>query len=422
MKFGIFYEHQLPKPWKEGLEQQLFQDALDQVELADKLGIDYAWEVEHHFLEEYSHSSSPEIFLAAASQRTKNIRLGHGIRQVITNYNHPARTAECIATLDLVSNGRVEFGTGESSAILELGGFDIPVESKREQYLEAVEQICNMLAMDPYPGFEGKYFSMPCRNIVPKPAQRPHPPLWVACSNRETIKMAARLGIGALTFAFVDPLEAKHWVDEYYSIIKSDECVPIGHTVNANIAMVTSFSLHQDREEAISRGLEGFEFFGYALGALYGFGEHKPGRTNLFKQFREAREKQLAEMPVDITESLTGARGGIGTPDDMRGHLKKFEEVGVDQVTFIQQAGMNKHEHICESLELFASEVMPEFKAREAEREAKKTEELAPYIEAALARKQFMPAPDDKDIPVFPALGRSIVEGEADPNKNAQVQ
>ncbi len=421
MKFGIFYEHQLPKPWKEGLEQQLFQDALDQVELADKLGIDYAWEVEHHFLEEYSHSSSPEIFLAAASQRTKNIRLGHGIRQVITNYNHPARTAECIATLDLVSNGRVEFGTGESSAILELGGFDIPVESKREQYLEAVEQICNMLAMDPYPGFEGKYFSMPCRNIVPKPAQRPHPPLWVACSNRETIKMAARLGIGALTFAFVDPLEAKHWVDEYYSIIKSDECVPIGHTVNANIAMVTSFSLHQDREEAISRGLEGFEFFGYALGALYGFGEHKPGRTNLFKQFREAREKQLAEMPVDITESLTGARGGIGTPDDMRGHLKKFEEVGVDQVTFIQQAGMNKHEHICESLELFASEVMPEFKAREAEREAKKAEELAPYIEAALARKKFMPMPDDKDIPVFPALGRSIAEGEQEPDKEAQV-
>ncbi|MEK9820547.1 MAG: LLM class flavin-dependent oxidoreductase, partial [Gammaproteobacteria bacterium] len=204
MKFGIFYEHQLPKPWFEGAEQKLFQEALEQVELADQLGIDYAWEVEHHFLEEYSHSSAPEIFLAAASQRTSRIRLGHGIRQVIANYNHPARTAECIATLDLISNGRVDFGTGESSAILELGGFDIPVASKREQYLEATEQICNMLAMDPYPGFDGKYFSMPCRNIVPKPVQKPHPPIWVACSNRETIKMAARLGIGALTFAFVD--------------------------------------------------------------------------------------------------------------------------------------------------------------------------------------------------------------------------
>ena len=114
MKFGIFYEHQLPRPWNEGDEQQLFQDALDQVELADRLGIDYAWEVEHHFLEEYSHSSAPEVFLAACSQRTKNIRLGHGIMLMPPDYNHPARVAERIATLDLVSNGRVEFGTGES--------------------------------------------------------------------------------------------------------------------------------------------------------------------------------------------------------------------------------------------------------------------------------------------------------------------
>ena len=410
MKFGIFYEHQLPRPWHEGTELKLFQDALDQVELADNLGIDYAWAVEHHFLEEYSHSSAPEIFLAAASQRTKNIRLGHGIRQVITHYNHPARTAECIATLDLVSNGRVDFGTGESSAILELGGFNIPVASKRAQYLEATEQICNMLAMAPYPGFQGKYFDMPCRNIVPKPVQKPHPPLWVACSNRETIKLAAQLGMGALTFAFVDPLEAKHWVDEYYKIIKSDACVPIGHSVNANICMVTSFSLHHDRGEAISRGLEGFEFFGYALGSLYVFGEHQPGRTNLFEEFRSQRNKQLAAAPINHLQALPAERGGIGTPDDMRAHLKKFEDVAVDQVTFIQQAGMNKHEHICESLELFAAEVMPEFKAREAAREAKKAEELAPYIEAALARKQSMKALQDDEIPRFTSLGRSIAE------------
>lgn len=417
MKFGIFYEHQLPRPWTEGVELKLFQDALEQVELADRLGIDYAWEVEHHFLEEYSHSSAPEIFLAAASQRTKNIRLGHGIRQVITGYNHPARTAECIATLDLVSNGRVDFGTGESSAILELGGFGIPVPSKREQYLEATEQIANMLAMDPYPGFKGKYFEMPCRNIVPKPVQRPHPPIWVACSNRETIKMAARLGIGALTFAFVDPLEAKHWVDEYYNIIKSDECVPIGHAVNANICMVTSFSLHEDRQTAIERGLEGFEFFGYALGSLYGFGEHKPGRTNLFEEFRRLREKRLEESPIDMTRALSAERGGIGTPDDMRVHLKKFEDVGVDQVTFIQQAGMNKHEHICESLELFATKVMPEFKSRDQDKLKKKEAELAPFIEAAMKRKRFMKQLPDDEIPTFPALGRSVVEGKADPNK-----
>ncbi|MEZ5559263.1 MAG: LLM class flavin-dependent oxidoreductase [Pseudomonadales bacterium] len=410
MKFGIFYEHQLPRPWSDGAEQRLFNEALDQVELADRLGIDYAWEVEHHFLEEYSHSSAPEVFLAACSQRTRNIRLGHGIRQVIPQYNHPARTAEVIATLDLVSQGRVEFGTGESSAELELGGFGIPVAQKRKMFLEATEQICNMLAMDPYPGFKGRFFEMPCRNIVPKPVQRPHPPVWVACSQRETIRMAARLGIGALTFAFVDPAEARAWVDEYYSIIKSDECVPIGHTVNANICMVSSFSCHHDRETAVRRGLEGFEFFGYALGSLYGFGEHKPGRTDLWKEFQAVRKPQLEQEVGDYTQALTAARGGIGTPDDLRNHLRKFESCGVDQVTFIQQAGMNQHAHICESLEIFAAEVMPEFKEREAEREARKARELAPYIEAALARKVPMTAPRDEEIPTFKALGRRITE------------
>ena len=410
MKFGIFYEHQLPRPWDDGAEQRLFAEALDQVELADRLGIDFAWEVEHHFLEEYSHSSAPEVFLAACSQRTKNIRLGHGIRQVIPGYNHPARTAEVIATLDLVSQGRVEFGTGESSAALELGGFGVPVAEKRKIFMEATEQICNMLAMDPYPGYRGQYFEMPCRNVVPKPVQRPHPPLWVACSQRETIRMAARLGIGALTFAFVDPTEASSWVDEYYGIIKSEECVPIGHAINPNICMVSSFSCHEDRETAVQRGLEGFEFFGFALGSLYGFGEHKPGRTDLWKQFQDVHRPKLDEVFGNATQALSGGRGGIGTPDDLREHLKKFEACGVDQVTFIQQAGMNQHAHICESLELFAEKVMPEFKAREAEREAEKMRSLAPYLEAAMARKIKMPELDDADIPVYPALGRRITE------------
>ncbi len=404
MRFGIFYEHQLPRPWSDGVEHQLFQDALEQVELADKLGIEYAWEDEHHFLEEYSHSSAPEVFLAAASQRTKNIRLGHGIRQVIPGYNHPARTAEVIATLDLVSSGRVDFGTGESSAILELGGFGIDVAQKRRMYLEATEQICNMLAMDPYPGFDGEYFSMPCRNVVPKPLQKPHPPVWVACSNRDTIKMAAENGMGVLCFAFTDPKEAKHWVDEYYDIIKSDKCVPIGHTVNANVAMVTSFSVHPDRAEAVRRGRPGFDFFRYALANLYVFGEHKPGRTDIWKSFQENREHPMLQTMSDS--------GGIGTPDDLRSHLEAFEGVGVDQVIFIQQAGMNQHAHICESLELFGKQVLPDFKGRDPEREARKQEELAPYIERALARKQWMKALEDDEIPTFEALGRQIVASD----------
>jgi len=402
MKFGIFYEHQLPRPWDDGQEQKLFQDALTQVELADRLGIDHAWEVEHHFLEEYSHSSAPEIFLAAASQRTKNIRLGHGIVLMPPGYNHPARIAERIATLDLVSNGRVEFGTGESASRAELEGFRIEPTERRAMWRETVEQVANMLAMDPYPGFEGKYFSMPTRNVVPKPVQKPHPPLWVACSNRETIHLAAQLGIGALTFAFIDPAEAKHWVDDYYDTFKR-ECVPIGHTVNPNIAMVTSFSIHPDEEEAKRRGLDGFRFFQFALGHHYSFGEHKPGRTDIWKKYVAVRDRLGTEM-------MGGGTGGIGTPAQLREHLRQFSDAGVDQAVFIQQGGNNRHEHICEALELFAAEVMPEFKENEAERLAKKEKELAPYVEAAFKRKEFMKPLSDEEIEAYKAYGFAIAE------------
>ena len=401
MRFGIFYEHQYPKPWTEGGELQLFQDALAQVELADNLGIDHAWEVEHHFLEEYSHSSAPEVFLAAASQRTKNIRLGHGIVLMPPGYNQPARIAERIATLDLVSNGRVEFGTGESASRAELEGYGMTPDDRREMWREVTEQVANMLAMDPYPGYEGKFFSMPTRNVVPKPVQKPHPPIWVACSNRETIHLAAQLGIGALTFAFVDPEEAKKWVDDYYTTFKT-ECVPIGHAVNPNVAMVTSFSLHHDHDEAVRRGRDGFRFFQFALGHHYAFGKHKPGRTDVWKAFQMVKD----HLPEE------GGEGGIGTPDEQREHLRKFQAAGVDQTVFIQQAGNNQHEHIMEALNLFASDVMPEFKEHEAERVAAKEEELAPYVEEAFKRKEVVAEMADEDIPVYESYGMTVAESE----------
>ncbi|MBX3509422.1 LLM class flavin-dependent oxidoreductase [Parvibaculum sp.] len=401
MKFGVFYELQLPKPWREGDEARLFHEALEQIVLADRLGFDHAWEVEHHFLDEYSHSSAPEVFLAAAASVTKNIRLGHGIRQVIPNYNHPARTAEGLATLDIMSHGRVEFGIGEGATRLELGGFNIPAKEKRAMAIEAAEQIANMMVLDPYPGFEGKYFSMPCRNVLPKPVQRPHPPMWMACTNRDTIKVAASLGVGALAFSFLDPEEAHHWSEIYYGIIKSEECRPIGHSVNANIAMVSNFSLHHDREEAIRRGHEGFEFFGYALNALVAH-DTVPGRTDIWGDYIKARGNRTQEV-IDAAKRAEAIATGIGTPDDMRAHLRAFRNAGVDQVIFMQQAGRNKHEHICESLELFAREVMPEFKAEAAAREAKKQAELAPYIEAALKRKNWMKPLEDHEIPVVQA-------------------
>ncbi|MGE3582207.1 MAG: LLM class flavin-dependent oxidoreductase [Hyphomonadaceae bacterium] len=401
MRFGVFYEHQLPRPWNEGDEARLFHEALEQVVLADRLGYDYAWEVEHHFLEEYSHSSAPEVFLAAAAARTKTIRVGHGIRQVIPNYNHPARTAEALATLDIISNGRLDFGIGEGATRLELGGFGIPAKEKRALALEAAEQIANMMVMSPYPGFEGAGFSMLCRNVVPKPVQKPHPPMWMACTNRDTIKVAASIGVGALAFSFLDPEEARGWADIYYGIIKSDQCTPIGHSVNANIAMVSNFSVHHDRAEAIRRGQEGFEFFGYAVNALVAH-DVIPGRSTLFADFQRARGNRDEEI-IAASRMAETLASGIGTPGDIRAHLKAFQNAGVDQVIFLQQAGRNKHAHICEALELFAAEVMGEFKADVAEREARKAEMLAPHIEAALARKKRMAPLREDEIPVVKA-------------------
>lgn len=401
MRFGIFYEHQLPKPWNPGDEARLFHDALEQVQLADRLGYDYAWEVEHHFLEEYSHSSAPEVFLAACAALTKTIRLGHGIRQVIPNYNHPARTAEGLGTLDIISRGRLDFGVGEGATRLELGGFGIPAREKRALALEAAEQIANMMVMHPYPGFEGRGFSMPCRNVVPKPVQTPHPPMWMACTNRDTIKVAAANGLGALAFSFVDPEEAKAWAEIYYGIIKSEDCVPIGHAVNANIAMVSNFSVHHDRDEAIRRGQEGFEFFSYAVNALVAH-DVLPGRSTLFEDFQKSRAASDDEIIAARKAARVNA-GGIGTPQDIREHIQGFRDAGVDQVIFLQQAGRNQHQHIVEALELFAAEVMPAFKAETAAREAKKAAELAPYLAAAMARKRWMKPLEDHEIPVVPA-------------------
>jgi alkanesulfonate monooxygenase SsuD/methylene tetrahydromethanopterin reductase-like flavin-dependent oxidoreductase (luciferase family) len=251
--------------------------------------------------------------------------------------------------------------------------------------------------MTPYPGYKGQYFEMPCRNVVPKPVQKPHPPLWLACSKRESIHKAARNGMGALAFAFVEPEQAAKWVAEYYDIIKSDECVPLGYTVNANVALVSGLSVHPDEQEAIRRGLDGFKFFGYSLGHYAAFGAHRPGQTDLWQRFLEIKDT----LPRD------SGQGGIGTPQQVREHLRRYENAGVDQMIFVQQSGNNHHEHICESLELFSSAVMPEFKQREIARQSKKQQELAPYIAKALARKP-QPAPmPEKDIPLVEAFGRN---------------
>lgn len=374
MKFGIFYELQLPRPWKEGDERQLYHNALDQLELADKLGYDFAWEVEHHFLEEYSHSPAPEVFLAAASQRTKNIRLGHGIFQLTTN--HPARVAERVAALDLLSDGRVEFGTGESASVTELEPFDRTMAEKRAVWEDGIRAIIPMF-QDGGCTYDGEYFKFPLRNVLPKPVQKPHPPLWVACSQLETIEMAGRRGMGALGFQFLSADAAHAWVHAYYNSYTKRLDKLADYNTNPNIAVVSYFMCAETDEEARRRA-DGIPFFQFAL-RFYGASADRkrpdPGTVNVWDEY----EKWKRENPEAHARALSG--GLIGSPETLRRKIAKFETSNIDQIILLNQAGKNTHEHICESLELFGREVMPEFQAHEPEHQEWKRKVIAGEIE-----------------------------------------
>jgi alkanesulfonate monooxygenase SsuD/methylene tetrahydromethanopterin reductase-like flavin-dependent oxidoreductase (luciferase family) len=374
MKFGIFYELQLPRPWHEDSEYQLYHHALEQIELADRLGYDYAWEVEHHFLEEYSHSSAPEVFLAAASQRTSRIRLGHGIFQLTTN--HPAKVAEKVSTLDLISRGRVELGMGESASITELEPFRVTMEDKRAMWEDAVRCLVPMFGPGGAP-YHGTHFDFPARNVLPKPKQKPHPPLWMACSQLETIRYAGTRGLGALGFQFVSADAAHAWVHAYYNGLTKRLQPLAAYPTNPNIALVSLFMCAETDEEARAKA-DGATFFQFCL-RFYGASSDRkrpaPGAVDMWQEYNRWKRDNADAA----AKALSG--GLIGSPETLRRKLRKFEQSHIDQVILLNQAGGNTHEDICASLDLFAREVMPEFHANIPEHEAWKVKVLDGAIE-----------------------------------------
>jgi alkanesulfonate monooxygenase SsuD/methylene tetrahydromethanopterin reductase-like flavin-dependent oxidoreductase (luciferase family) len=387
MKFGGFYELQHPRPWSKDSEYTLIKNALEQVELSDRLGYDYIWATEHHFLEEYAHSSAPEVFLAACSQRTKNVRIGHGIVQMPPYINHPARVAERVATLDLISDGRLDFGCGAGATETELGGFNVPQAEKKDMFLEGMRIALRMMVEEPFGGFESKYMKIPQRNVVPKPLQKPHPPLWMACSRRESILQAARLGVGALTFSFVSPEEAQQWVKDYYWTIEN-ECEPIGYAVNPQFAVTCPFLCDRDENRMAQLGAESYGFFIYGLGHYSFFGEHEPANTDIWNEFK-TNPREFA-LPEGRTQDC------VGTPAMLRKRLREFEDAGIDQVICLSQAGKIPHELLCSSIELFTGEVLPEFKDRDQKRVAEKSAVSQRISEKAMARKKPVEPPKER--------------------------
>lgn len=395
MRFSLFYELQLPRPWDTDSEQRLFDEALEQIRLADKLGFHCAWAVEHHFLEEYAHSAASAVWLAAAAAQTENIRIGLGIMPLPAAFQHPARVAEAAATLDLVSHGRVELGTGETSSDIELGGFGVDRATKRAQWEESLDIVTRMMVEEPFTGHESAYLQVPERNVIPKPRQKPHPPLWVACSQRETIRLAAERGLGALSFSFSTPAEAKAWAAEYYELIASDKLQPAGFAANPNFALALPMHVHAEERKARKRGAEGARFFGYALAHYYAFGEHKPGVSDIYAEFKQGGDR------VHLGNSENDTTSAIGTPEQITELARAYEEAGVDELLFAVQVGKTKHEHILESLELFAKEVMPEFAGRRAQVEQEKAERIGESLRRARARR-YQPSLEHNPVDQLP--------------------
>lgn len=355
MKFSIFFEMQISKPTRAS-EAQTFRDCVEQAVLADELGYHCVWEVEHHGLYEYSHSSAPEVFLAFVAARTRRIRLGHGVTLLPHRYNHPIRIAERIATLDVLSGGRVSWGTGKSSSLVEQVAFETNRAALHEEWLEALQMIPRMWGTDVFE-HSGKFFRIPPTQVIPKPVQAPHPPIFAACSKPDTAALVGQLGIGALNFAFGSDEYLTDKVREYRKAVAAAK--PSAYAKNDWFACTPATLVLRDDAKALRHGTRGARFFLNSMGRYYFSGERPIGELDIPRS--DLTDAELADV-----KALRNAPGSqlatiIGDPAAARESVQRFVDAGVDELILVQQMGTVPHELVLESLRTFASEVMPHF-------------------------------------------------------------
>ena len=353
MKFGLLYELETPPGVS---EHAIFHQALEQIQAADELGFDHVWQVEHHFLDGYSHSSAPEVFLGAVSQRTRRIRIGHGVVTLLPSMNPPVRVAERTATLDILCDGRLDVGTGRASTHLELGGFSVDPEATRDMWRESLTEIVKMWTETPYPGGEGRFFSMPERNVIPKPYQQPHPPLWMAVTDPMTLEIAAQAGIGALSFSIGAPERGAERIRRYHEL--AEHCTPIGRIINRAVACTSFMYCGENEREAFETGTPPAIYFNELLERYFAvWGPDYNGASY-------AAHKEVYKVRpggVDADKLVSNGTWLIGNPAQLTTTLKRWEEAGADEMIFMVQLGHARHDKILESLERFAKEVMPAF-------------------------------------------------------------
>jgi alkanesulfonate monooxygenase SsuD/methylene tetrahydromethanopterin reductase-like flavin-dependent oxidoreductase (luciferase family) len=361
MKFGYFSQLQMPKPWRQNGEILLYKEAMEQAVHAESVGFEYYWQTEHHFYLEIGHSSSPELFLAALAQRTSTIRLGLGV--VVLPCNHPYRVVEYVSTLDHLSDGRVEFGTGRGASPYHIEAFGITSEQSKELWDESLNVIASMFLNDPFPGWQGKWYQdLPQRHLVPKPVQKPHPPLWVAGTQPATYAEAARKGLGILGFNGTEPSELEPAIRAYREA--AVDCSPVGGYANHQIATFAignidaDYTVGRDKACAAARWyagdnnaeLQGVRFSGHA-GEYYEGAQAAGRRPGVREAILRRSNEELVQDGLVIG----------GDADSVCRNVEKCEKMGVDQLLIMIQAGNTTHDDVMRALDLFGSEVIPKF-------------------------------------------------------------
>ena len=397
MKFGLLFEAQRPFQGTDIDWNALYKETLKQCELADQMGFDNLWFVEHHFLTGFSGSPCPEVILGALSRITKRIRLGFGVS--ILPHHHPVRVAERVAMVDQLTDGRVEFGTGRSNAYEQLG-MGVDPRDTRAMWAESLSMIPKIWQSDEF-SWEGRFWNVPPRRVLPKPFQKPHPPIYLACTQTESFRLAAEKGIGVLSSASYAIDILKDHVKVYRDNIGNAE--PVGAFVTDFWGNnVHAFCGEDDREAKELAALSMKTFFGpdkpYIAGRINAYEELleawggvpddlKGDFGRWLRQSDDAHKEQAAQVGVSLDSGPGAARAAVaqldaqtlsdrgviiaGTPESCIEAIRKYESVGVDQVMMITQTETIPHEKAMRSIEMFGKYVFPAF------REKKKTKAAA---------------------------------------------
>ena len=348
MRFDLFYE--LAVPERLGLsESQAYAETLGQIELADRLGYGCAWLVEHHFLRGYSHSSKPELLLAAAAARTARIRLGHAV--IPLPLHHPVHVAERVATLDILSGGRLEIGIGRGFSPREYAIFGADMDASREIVEESLDILLQAFARKPVT-HHGRHYRIEALDILPHVVQRPYPPLWTAAVSPDTYDWAAARGLGVLSGPFKPWFMVRQDIARYRATWRHDSAPRIGMTIGVLCLA--------DGRRARRLARDAFTWFYSELyrAALPVLERLYPG----YEQLHElGRFRALVKLGVDMGLADTFGLAVAGDPAEVRARIAKYAEAGVTHLLCAFGAGAVEPAVTRESLELFAREVMPAF-------------------------------------------------------------